>query len=805
MKPDKLTLVIQCDGNECTSHGDAIFIGSGQTATNFLSVSGLPSKAVAFQAVVGCWRLRVMDSAVSVEGIDARQVLPEGASNLVLCYEGRRVPIKIQVGRGQAGKKIPQSPTPQPRPAHPARLQPEPLVLSNIESDAPQLPRKNAIVIGSASDCDIVLKDPTVEAHHARLSRIANGGWTIRRLDPGALIWLDGRPILRAGLVENSLLTFGGHSVLWPDDFVAATAVATASSTAAHTFNIVRADTFDRSHAAPAAEFSRVVVGFADVERPHLGPVNQVIEAGKVYAVIGPSGIGKSTFCRALLGEVQLREGDIKIAGNSVQKNVSPNPMHVSFVPQVNILIPQLTVGETLEFAAWVRLASSLTSKERTEHVARVARQLEIEHTMEQRVSSLSGGEQRRVSIAQELLTKPKLLLLDEPTSGLDEGLDRAFMHLVRDLSRSGDRPGIVVVTHATQHLNKADGIIAIGSGRGDNDPVSTVRYSGSPQRLFGYNGHRGAADFMDSLRGRRDKLRPKQVSRTKYRRFVSRPSFAQLRALNWRDRKAGAIDRLKQVLTALTWAVTIAFLVGIIDKDGLHVDGPGSNPRLLVSISLVVILSSLWALYLPITATVSRLPVAHREQRWGVSIRLAILVRALRDSVKVVVQMLLITGFMISASWLVTEGSGIPAVTKQFWIAMILVANGLACYAIGLFIGATSVHQGLAISKMMAVVAVMIVLAGVIFHLPDIAALDIASRVVPPRVAIANTASVLDFGDTMPAEPIPNGPKLDPFMDLSDRWHSLLVIQLFATYFLGVLLAVASSHRTLRQFEARN
>lgn len=794
MKPDRPPIGISCAGSECTSGGEAIFIGSDPPTTTRLAVPGLPARAIGFQAVGGAWRLRTF-SGVSVEGIDPRDDLPHGLSRITLRHAGRAVPVEVQVGERQS----------QPAPLLTPRASPDFPPRPAQDAATPQFPAEGVIVIGSAPDCNVVLKDATVEAHHARLSRIANGRWTIRRLDPGGLIWLDGKPIVLAGLGERSQLTFGGRSLLWPDDFVATTTDApmTPSTKPAHTPVTVVPTSIDRSRGIPAAEFSRAVVGFPGMLRPHLGPLDQTIESGKLYAVVGPSGAGKSTFCRALLGEAQLRQGSIKIAGNPAQENLSPNSMQFSFVPQADILIPQLTVGDTLEFAARVRLAGNVSSRERAELATRVAQQLEIGHTRDQRVSSLSGGEKRRVSIAQELLTEPKLLLLDEPTSGLDEGLDRTFMRQMRDLSRADGQPGIVVVTHATQNLHEADGVIAIGSSRGkEDDPVSAVRYAGPPQQLLNGSGHADIADFMDSLRGTREKSHGKRVSQTDHR-FVSRPSFTQLRALVWRDSRIDAVNRGRQVLTALVWSFPVAVLIGIINKNGLRVDGPGSNPLLLVSISLMVIISSLGPLNLPITATVSRLPVAHREQRWGVSIRLAILVRALRDSLKVILQMLLTAGFVALAAWLVTNGADQPTVTQLLWIAGILVANGLACYAMGLLIGTTSVDETSAGNKMMVVVAVLIVFAGVMFHLPDSWALDMVSRSVPTRVAIADIASVLDIRDTMPQESVPDGPKLDPFMDLSTRWYGWLVGQLVATYFLGVILAMASGHRTLRRFEA--
>lgn len=725
--------------------------------------------------------------------------LPLGLSEVAVCYGGRIFPISIQVGNERL------------RPAPKSALSRQTAVTANNSTTGTsallKLVDRDVIVVGSAPDCTIVLQDPTVEAHHAQVSVTARGQWTIRRLDAGALMWLDGKPIVRAGLTMNSLLTFGGCSLLWPDDFVAATSASpsTASVPGKPSVRIhygVNSAPVNRALTVPAAEFSRAVIGFAGVDRPHLGPVDLLIESGQLYAVVGPSGAGKSTFCRAILNEAQLREGYIKVAGSELEKNFSPNPMNFSFVPQANILIPQLTVGETLEFAARVRLAANVSAAERAAEAADAAEQLKISHTMDQRVSSLSGGEQRRVSIAQELLTAPRLLLLDEPTSGLDDGLDRVLMRQLRDLARGDGRPGVVVVTHATQNLDVADSVIAIGAGGEKNGPVSAVRYSGESRDLLRVAGHSSFADFMDSLRGKRERSPSRRVSQTEHN-FISNSSLSQMRALIWRDRKVDAVDWAKHLVSAVAWAALIAVLIGVINSDGMRVDGPGSNPLLRVSISLLVIISSLWALKLPINSVVSRLPVAHREQRWGVSIRLAILVRALLDSPKVIIQMALTAGLVLLAAWIVTEDAGKPTMVEQVWIGGILIVNGLACYAIGLIIGATSVNETSATNKMMVVVAAMIVLSGVMFHLPDTMPLDIVSRAVPPRVAIADIASVLDLGSTMPPESVPNAPKLDPLMDLDLRWQGWLLGQLAATYLVGIALAVVSGHRTLRRFEA--
>lgn len=106
----------------------------------------------------------------------------------------------------------------------------------------------------------------------------------------------------------------------------------------------------------------------------------------------------------------------------------SAHPPRVGFVPQQDILPPTLTVFESLLFAARLRLPENIPDEEKRHRVENILERLGISHIRDVRIGDvtggkargISGGEMRRVSIGQELIASPDVLLLDEPTSGLD-------------------------------------------------------------------------------------------------------------------------------------------------------------------------------------------------------------------------------------------------------------------------------------------------------------------------------------------------------------------------------------------------
>ncbi|HYO41322.1 MAG TPA: ABC transporter ATP-binding protein, partial [Nocardioidaceae bacterium] len=148
-----------------------------------------------------------------------------------------------------------------------------------------------------------------------------------------------------------------------------------------------------------------------------------------LLAVVGPSGAGKSTLLGALTGFRPANTGTVDYAGRDLYHDYAELRQRIGLVPQDDILHPQLTVRTALRYAAQLRFPAEASAAERQRRIEEVLAQLGLDGTVaEQRISTLSGGQRKRTSLALELLTRPPLLFLDEPTTGLDPGHRKEVM-----------------------------------------------------------------------------------------------------------------------------------------------------------------------------------------------------------------------------------------------------------------------------------------------------------------------------------------------------------------------------------------
>lgn len=168
-----------------------------------------------------------------------------------------------------------------------------------------------------------------------------------------------------------------------------------------------------------------------------LNALDGCFKSGQLSAILGPSGAGKSTFLSALFGNKQESAfGQTKVTWFEdcqhhvpIDSHIKQRPIRIAFLPQQDHLLNHLRVHETLMFASKIKNASrlqemKLKSKDRErfhkQNVRRVAKMLKLVDCLQTRCGQLSGGQYKRVSIGQELLSEPDVIILDEPTSGLD-------------------------------------------------------------------------------------------------------------------------------------------------------------------------------------------------------------------------------------------------------------------------------------------------------------------------------------------------------------------------------------------------
>ena len=175
----------------------------------------------------------------------------------------------------------------------------------------------------------------------------------------------------------------------------------------------------------------------------------------------------------ALTGIAPANHGTVLYDNRDLYMNYQELRNRIGLVPQENILHTQLTARKALGYAAELRFPRDTSKAERMHRIDEVLGELALSKHAETKTAAMSGGQQKRVNVALELMTKPSLLFLDEPTSGLDPGLDKSVMEQMAQLAHDGRT--IIVVTHSVANLNLCDRLLVIVPG-------GKIAYFGAPQ-----------------------------------------------------------------------------------------------------------------------------------------------------------------------------------------------------------------------------------------------------------------------------------------------------------------------------------
>jgi ABC-2 type transport system ATP-binding protein len=181
------------------------------------------------------------------------------------------------------------------------------------------------------------------------------------------------------------------------------------------------------------------------------------VQEGEIVAVLGPNGAGKTTILEVLEGHRRRDAGEVSVLG--FDPELSPRALRerIGIVPQETAVEPVLTVQETIELYA--------AAYPRPRPVEEVIGLVDLEGRLGARVSSLSGGEQRRLDLAIGVVGDPELLFLDEPTTGFDPSARRRSWELIRRLGSLGKT--VLLTTHYMEEAQRlADRVVVIAAGR---------------------------------------------------------------------------------------------------------------------------------------------------------------------------------------------------------------------------------------------------------------------------------------------------------------------------------------------------
>lgn len=296
------------------------------------------------------------------------------------------------------------------------------------------------LCIGRSAGADTRIPHPGVSRRHAELSRVG-GAIVVRDVGSRAGILVNGLAVSTATVGEDDLVAFG--PVVYE---------------------------VKGNHLRLRNDTQGVEVVARDLEyryggEPIVSGVNLTIPPNNFVGILGPSGAGKTTLLKGLAGFLPAAAGRVAFDGLDLAEHPDVCRAMAGFVPQDDVVFRSLTARENLNFALRLRVAGDLRWDERRLWVKAALDRLDLAKIADDPfVGRLSGGQRKRVSVAVELLSRPRLLFLDEPTAGLDPAVEARFMMFLHELSRRGTT--VICTTHVLESLHQFDAVMVVAAGR---------------------------------------------------------------------------------------------------------------------------------------------------------------------------------------------------------------------------------------------------------------------------------------------------------------------------------------------------
>ena len=628
--------------------------------------------------------------------------------------------------------------------------------------------------IGRADDNDVVVKDLRVSRRHAELRSLGGGRFQLTDTGSNNGVHVNGARITTAVVTEADVIDIGAATFRLAGDELREYNAADGVLLGARGLTVT----------LPNGKVLLDDISFPLPERCLLG-------------VIGPSGAGKSTLLGALTGMRPATRGSVLYDGRDLYANYAELRHRIGLVPQENILHTQLSARRGLSYAAELRFPQDTSAAERSRRVKEVLGELSLDRHADTRTGSLSGGQQKRVNVALELLTKPSLLFLDEPTSGLDPGLDKSVMEMLATLADDGRT--VVVVTHSVANLASCDRLLVLvpggkiayfGSpadglrhfGRGDWAAVfqdfeaqpdrdwaadyrrsaDYARYTGGPLQAL------GAAKARDEAAASEASKAPSAAAPAP--RPASRP--AQLSTLVRRYVSVIASDRNYVGVIALLPVILGCLIRAIPDAGGLT----GPNNGLAIQLLLILVMSAcLIGVANAVRELVKERPIYIRERAAGLSPAAYLAAKLAVLGVISAVQSVVLVAIGLAGRPMPPRGVLTPLPLAEIMLGVAVLA--IASMTAGLLISAAVNSSDKTLPFLVVTVLVEVVLSGGVIRLNGSAGLEQLAWLTPSRWGFGAVASTVDLNHVTPPPP---GNTPDPLWDHSAHvWAASMALQL--------------------------
>ncbi|GGR27938.1 ABC transporter ATP-binding protein [Streptomyces cinereoruber] len=646
--------------------------------------------------------------------------------------------------------------------------------------------------IGRALENELVVSDLQVSRHHAEFHATPDGRFEIRDLGSHNGTYVNGQPIAK-----------GGTALLGPQDIV---------GVGHSTFRIVGGQLEEFVDTGSVSFSARHLTVTVDGGKQILKDVTFGVPEKSLIGVIGPSGSGKSTLLKALTGYRPANEGDVLYDNRSLYKQFAELRQRIGLVPQDDILHKELTVQKALRYAAKLRFPGDTATAEREARIDEVLRELKLDIHKEKKVTSLSGGQRKRVSVALELLTKPSLIFLDEPTSGLDPGMDRDVMQLLRGLADDGRT--VLVVTHSVAELGLCDKLLVMAPG-------GSVAYFGPPEEALNFFGYSTWADVFSAFENYRDydwagrwkgsqhyqlyaadidavAAQPVQVPQQAMSRPPKPQSWgSQLWTLIRRYVSVIASDKgflgLMVILPAVLGAVSV-----VIPAD-FGLGSPTPPSRFNGDAGTIMLILAVGMCFSGAANSVRELikerVIYERERATGLSRSAYLMSKVIVLGLITAFQGVIICGIGFSTRALPEEGLFMPPAVE---LCVQVIALGLTSMMFGLVISALVKTAEKTMPLLVMFAIVQVVFTGILFQVYGSPGLEQFAWLMPSRWGIAGAGTTLDLARLMPPWDPKNPTDTDPLWEhTAAQWGMNLGVQLLMAAVFCVVVA-----RLLRRHE---
>ncbi|MBL1089218.1 MULTISPECIES: ABC transporter ATP-binding protein/permease [Streptomyces] len=603
--------------------------------------------------------------------------------------------------------------------------------------------------IGRALENELVVSDLQVSRHHAEFHATPDGRFEIRDLGSHNGTYVNGQPVPKSG-----------RAPVGPNDII---------GVGHSTFRLVgdRLEEFvDTGEVSFSARHLTVTV---EGGKQILKDVSFGVPEKSLIAVIGPSGSGKSTLLKALTGYRPADQGDVLYDNRNLYKQFAELRQRIGLVPQDDILHKELTVQKALRYAAKLRFPGDTAESEREARIDEVLHELKLHVHKDKKVTSLSGGQRKRVSVALELLTKPSLIFLDEPTSGLDPGMDRDVMQLLRGLADDGRT--VLVVTHSVAELGLCDKLLVMAPGGG-------VAYFGPPEEALNFFQYDSWADVFSAFENYRDydwmgrwrgsphfQMYAADIDATAPQSVSIQPPPARMqKSQSWGSQLWTLMRRYVSVLASdrgflglmLILPAVLGVVSMLIPSDYGLGYGPLNRHRTNRDASTIMLILAVGMCFSGAANSVRELikerVIYERERATGLSRSAYLMSKVIVLGVVTAVQGVIIAAIGFSTRNMPTEGLILPK-APAVEMALAIIALGFTSMMFGLIISALVKTAEKTMPLLVMFAIVQVVFTGVLFQLFDTLGVAQVAWLMPSRWAVAAMGATADMNTLLPWE----------------------------------------------------